>query len=205
MNILILAAHPDDEVLGVGCAIAKHVRDGDNVVACVFTQGRGLNAELAFFKSCKYLGIRGLSVPGYKDNETDLNSLLHMVKDVEKLGVNEWDRVYTHSDKDLNIDHQRIGRACMTAFRPHVSRAEILTFEVPSSTDLGKPFNPNVFLEVDEDLGWKKLRALDFYKLEMRDFPHPRSNEYILSLMKIRGSQSGTRLAEAYELQRKIL
>ena len=180
MNVLVIGAHPDDEILGCGAVMAKHKREGDDLKVFLYGRGR-LDPQ---------------------DQKYDLIPIPELVSYITKF-VGWADVVYTHSDKDLNSDHRRVNEVSRVAFRPHLSKAKMYAFEVPSSTELGSPFNPNVFVEVDEDMGWNKLRTLrEFYKDEMRLFPHPRSEEYILSLMKIRGAQSGYRLAEAFELIR---
>ena len=118
--------------------------------------------------------------------------------------------VYTHSGADLNVDHRVVSNAVLTAFRPQPNEKckELRLFEVASATDYGNPaitgsFSPNLFLNISNE--WSsKVRALEAYNAEMRDYPHSRSIKGIQNLAKLRGNQVGYELAEAFEVIRKL-
>ena len=120
------------------------------------------------------------------------------------------DIIYTHSQADLNVDHRIVNQAVFTAFRPQPNETweEIRSFEIPSSTDYSHPsvtsqFIPNLYINIDST--WHlKLLALKKYHLEMRPNPHSRSYEGLEGLAKLRGFQVGVKMAEAFEIIRKI-
>lgn len=183
-NVLVVAAHPDDEVLGCWGTIEKHRRAKDEVNVFIFGEGR--SSEL--------------------DNKLDSIPLLDVVKKIEQYIPVFPNIVYTHSKHDLNIDHRIIHDAVLTAFRPYISRAEIRCFEIASSTECGLGiFNPNLFVYLDPVLIEKKYYQLDkIYSKEMREFPHPRSKKYLEALASVRGAQAGVPMAEAFEIERRI-
>lgn len=221
-TILVIAAHPDDEVLGCGGTIARHVQQGDSVTVLVVGEGvtsRNLppdqtqkeltELQQAITEAHKILGVHtffagALHVP---DQQFDTIPLLTLTQRIESV-IKEVGPavVYTHSAADLNLDHQKIAAATLTALRPLAgnSTCRLLSFEIPSSTEWNfaapQPFRPTVFTELTEDLLLKKQQALQAYHKEMRAYPHPRSPEYIRSLAVVRGSQSGLNMAEAFEL-----
>ena len=119
-------------------------------------------------------------------------------------------RIYTHFGNDLNIDHQLVSRAVITATRPQKKNnlREILFFEIPSSTEWNfrnakQLFNPNVFENIEKTIKIKK-KALNAYKQELRKYPHPRSLKAIVNLSKYRGTTSSSKFAEAFVLARQI-
>lgn len=225
-TVLVVVAHPDDEVLGAGGTISKRTRSGDRVVCLVLGDGvssrydspdRVAREEIERRReqaqqSGEILGIDGWYFRDFPDNRFDAVDLLDLVKEIETMAEQEQpDIIYTHHSGDLNIDHQRTHRAVMTAFRPEpgCTVQEIYSFEVLSSTEwhsrgAGDLFAPNVFVEVEEEDWARKLEAMRCYSDELEPFPHPRSEEAIESLAKRRGSQAGHPLAEAFVLERRI-
>lgn len=219
-KILVVVAHSDDEVLGCGGAISKHVAENEDVFVLVLTDGessRG-NHDVAkrqncFIKACSVLGVTKSHTANLKDGHLDTYPLIEVVKIVEKISSEFRPTVvYTHNESDLNIDHTITHRAVMTAFRglPNSSVSQLLTFEIPSSTEWGNfrarsNFVPNYFIELNEKEFQKKIEALKCYQDEIRAFPHPRSEEYLLSLAKIRGGSVGVNLAEAFFSERTII
>jgi LmbE family N-acetylglucosaminyl deacetylase len=215
-KILVVAAHPDDETLGCGATIAKEISDGAEV--CFLILGEGLNArgkhsenefgklENNAKKAIEILGAKKLVMKKFPDNSFDSVPLLDIIKEVEKT-IDEFqpDAVFTHSNTDRNVDHKLTCEAVKTACRPMKGSSVkvLLSFEVPSSTEWGldkrSVFSPNYFVDVSETIG-KKLEAMSAYEDELREFPHPRSLEYIEALAKVRGGQSGYNAAEAFEL-----
>ena len=224
MKHLVVAAHPDDEVLGCGATIARLVREGHQVFIGILGEGitsryapgeaeRGLLDALHedSRKVAQLLGATDLFAYDLPDNRFDTVPLLDVVKIVEQLlGTVKPDVVYTHHAGDLNIDHVVVNRAVLTAARP-ISRSdvrEILTFEVPSSSEwsfgkLNSPFQPNVFVDITDTLSLK-LRAMEIYESEARAFPHPRSPRALTALAETRGSAVGLPAAEAFEIVRSI-
>ncbi len=223
-KILVVAAHPDDEVLGCGASIARRRAQGDTVWILILGEGitsrRGLSrTEKSRLlkklgadsrRAAEILGASRHILKSFPDNGFDSIPRLSLIHAVEEV-VAEFkpSTVYTHSPADLNVDHQLTCEAVKTACRPLPGAPvrEILAFEIPSSTewrfDAGRAFHPDVFTEVSGQLDLK-VRALRAYAGETRDFPHPRSEEYIRALAKVRGGQAGLRAAEAFSLIRRV-
>ncbi|HJU50434.1 MAG TPA: PIG-L deacetylase family protein [Pseudogulbenkiania sp.] len=219
-SVLVVAAHPDDEVLGCGGTIAAHVARGDEVHVAILAQGlnsRGPASAEAFAhlhaaatRARTILGASTLALFDYPDNRLDTVALLDLVKEVERLiEQHQPSRVYTHIASDLNIDHRRTHEAVITACRPVPGHPvdSVLCFEVPSSTEWvpaasGMPFVPNWFHDITATLD-KKLAALEAYATEMRLFPHPRSLEAVRHLAAWRGASVGFGAAEAFVLARQ--
>jgi len=223
-SILVIAAHPDDEVLGCGGTMARHVREGDEVHVVILAEGitsryqeRSREAreyelsELAKAtqKAGDILGISSLRLHQFPDNRMDGVDLLDVIKCVEEhlLRVAP-DIVYTHHAGDLNIDHQVVHRAVVTACRPQPGQSvhTLLFFEVASSTEWQPPasaatFAPNWFVNISDTLE-AKITALSYYKNEMRTWPHPRSIEAIKNLALWRGASYGIESAEGFILGR---
>lgn len=219
--ILVVVAHSDDEVISMGGTIRRHVLNGDKVVVISMTDGvsgRDGSTEKDKKKRLQAAERSGVGV-GYQwgkcydfaDNAMDSYPLIEVIKSVEDAKKTYCpSMVYTHSGADLNIDHRVVANAVLTAFRPHPNEncQEIRLFEVASSTDYGVAsltgsFLPNLFVNISET--WDaKLMGLNCYKDELRNFPHSRSIKAIRNLAEIRGSQAGFRMAEAFEVIRKL-
>ena len=146
-----------------------------------------------------------------KDNELDGYTLLTIVKKIENVILSIKPQIiFTHFSGDLNIDHQITNKAVMTASRPYPNQSikKILTFEVQSSTDWQQPssnnnFAPNCYIDISGYLT-KKLQALEAYSLEMRPWPHRRSNKALKHLAYLRGPTVGFKAAEAFQLIREL-
>ncbi len=217
MNVLIIAAHPDDETLGCGGAIAKHARLGDTVEVLVFADGvtarakslpEALKARGEDFKNaCRILGVSDYVMHQYSDNRLDMVPLLDLVKYAE-IHIERFkpEIVYTHHEGDLNVDHSLVCKAVRTACRPQpgCSVKKLLHFEVPCSTAWGGEFQPNYFVELDAELLAKKLTAFSCYDAEIRDYPHPRSKTGLNDLAHWRGAAVGLRAAEAFVVGRTV-
>ena len=218
-TILVIAAHPDDEVLGCGGTLARHVDCGDTVHILLLGDGVGSRGDLsgiearnlAAMKAAKALGVKPPRLFNFPDNSFDSLSMLEIVKIIE--GQVEKVRpsvVYTHHGGDLNIDHVRTHQAVLTACRPlpGVSIRAVYGFEVLSSTewgslDQGLPFRPTY--AVDVTTTWeRKIAALQCYSAEMRDFPHARSFEAVEALARLRGAENGCTAAEGFTVLRQI-
>ena len=224
-NILIVAAHPDDEVLGCGGAILLYKKKGFNIHVAFMTDGENsrqsnqnqvtphdiANRRESAKKCLKILGVDSYSFNNFPDNEMDSVSILEVTKYVEKL-IHEHkpSMIFTHHIGDVNIDHQICHRAVLTASRPQNSCPvkTILSFEIPSSTEWqfvssNQSFSPNIFLDISEFFE-KKIEALKCYSKELRDSPHPRSIEGVSNLAMYRGSTIGVNHAESFLLARHI-
>lgn len=222
----VIAAHPDDEILGCGGTIAKHVQQGDQVHILIMAEGatsrnsvrdRELHkAELSHLaqaaaNAAKTLGVASHQLLDFPDNRMDSLDRLEVVKAVEDfITLYSPEIIYTHHVSDVNIDHQTIHDAVITACRPlpGASVKTILCFEVASSTEWQTPdskacFLPNWFEDITSTL-MLKLAALKCYEQEMRAWPHPRSYQAVEVLAKWRGATIGVEAAEAYVLSRNI-
>jgi len=234
MNILIIVAHPDDEVLGMGGTIMKHSLQGDAVTVAFMTTGitsrRSSNyrnvssyefnkkqelsmknqiAELQqdAKKACKFLKVKKTNFFNFPDNEMDAVPLLKIVKTIEKLvKENKPERIYTSHYGDLNVDHRIVFQATLTACRPSVLPVkEILCFELLSSTEWAFSYEFKPNYFINiKNELDKKIKAIQIYKNELRKFPHPRSIENIKNSAHRWGAVSGFYAAEAFEMIRKF-
>lgn len=227
MNILVVAAHPDDEVLGCGGTIAKHAKNGDTINVAILAQGvasrhleqkneieinkKILDLEVAAQLANERLGVASLIFKNLPDNKMDSLDRLEVVKIVEDLVIRfKPNVIYTHHVGDVNIDHQIINQAVVTACRPQPGHCvkQLLFFEVASSTEWQPPaagfyFKPNWFVDITQTLDLK-LEALKSYECEMRSYPHARSIKALEHLARWRGACVGVEAAEAFELGRNI-
>ena len=227
-KILVVAAHPDDEVLGCGGTIAKLAKVGHEVHVILAAEGltsrqiERNQVELKkefdeLYKKAKdandILGVKSLEFLGFPDNRMDSVDLLDIVKKIEaKLENFSAEIVYTHFPSDLNVDHRLLSEAVLTATRPMPGQGvkKVFFFEVASSTDWkfggGEQafFSPNVFVNIESTLTLK-IKALSQYQSEMRPFPHARSLENLENLAKVRGAHVGYRAAEAFILARELI
>jgi LmbE family N-acetylglucosaminyl deacetylase len=223
-KVLVIVAHPDDEVLGCGGTIAKLSKLGHEVNSLVLGEGivsryqtgknKGMSQRIKELKrhankAAKILGAQEMIVLSFPDNQFDSVPLLKIVKAIEVVKNKiKPDVVYTHHRDDLNVDHRVTYNAVMTAFRPikgETTPERIFSFESLSSTEWNYPhsFSPNVYVGISRVIG-DKIKAMGEYKTEIRDWPHPRSIEAIEYLARIRGCEVGLEYAEAFELIREI-
>jgi LmbE family N-acetylglucosaminyl deacetylase len=225
LKILVVVAHPDDEVLGCGATMARLAREGNEIKIAILAEGitsrartrkEAEQSEVVELKkhakrAASMLGVNAVSFHGLPDNRLDTVPLLEVAKVVEELIV-EWQphRIYTHHTGDLNLDHTVVSRAVMIATRPmaHCPVKGLYQFEVPSSTEWAfqqfEPvFRPNVFFDVSATLD-AKLKAMACYGTETRKFPHPRSPEVLTAIARRWGSVAGVTAAEAFQLVREI-
>lgn len=225
MRVLVLAAHPDDEVLGCGGTMARLVSDGAQVHVHILGEGitsrfdsRGLADEsllLALHEEAqeagRVLGVNEVELHDLPDNRFDTEALLDVVKVVERLIQRIGPQViYTHHGGDLNIDHRIVHQAVLVAARPVAAESvrDVYACEVPSSTEwafhqIEPSFRPNVFIDISETLG-QKIEAMKAYAGEIREFPHPRSPEGMEAAARRWGTVAGFQAAEAFQLIRSL-
>lgn len=218
-KILIVAAHPDDEILGCGGAIAK--LKFENEIHVVFmTNGvsaRGKNKKKEItqrknqcLKLFNYLSLPKPTFFNFPDNQMDKIPLLKIIKKIEHIiRIIKPVTIFTHYSHCLNIDHKKTFEAVITACRPinQLSVKKILSFEIPSSTDWalhkGKHFQPNYFIDISKHIN-EKINLIKFYKKELRNYPHSRSITGIKSLASVRGISCGVKFAEGFYLNRFV-
>ncbi len=220
MKILVIAPHPDDEVLGCGGTIAKHVKNEDEVFVAIVTKGCepifSLDSVEQVRTECreanKYLGVKSTifmdfpatmieSIPRYEFN----GAFIKLIKDIKP------DIVYLPHRGDMQIDHKMVVDAAMVALRPryeHVVK-KILVYETLSETGWDVPntineFIPTVYVDISDYLD-KKIKAFAIYKSQMMEYPNVRSEDTIRMLAKLRGSMMNLHAAEAFSVIREIL
>lgn len=225
MKVLVVAAHPDDEVLGCGATAARLAQEGHEVYFAILGEGitsrypkreEASRYELEALQECSRRAVRTVGAKevffyGLPDNRFDSVPLLDVIHIVEQLLEKVRPHViYTHHQGDLNYDHVILHRAVLTATRPTPEQTveRIYAFEVASSTEWAfqryeASFRPNVFVEVRDTLD-KKIQALSCYETEIRPFPHPRSSEALRASALRWGSVAGCGAAEAFELIRDL-
>lgn len=211
-RVLCIVSHPDDEVLGCGGTLAKHVLSGDAVMVVILADGvssRGLpGTDIARRRECvsalQTLGISQIAFGDFPDNQFDSVPQLKIVKDIEQaIGRFKPTIVYTHHAGDLNVDHQVTSKCVEVACRPQPGNQirKLLYFEVPCSTTWGNTFRPNYYVNVNETF-MAKLEAWSCYASEMREWPHARSVGAINALAAHRGAAVGMERAEAFVVGR---
>jgi len=227
MKVLVVSAHPDDEVLGCGATLARHVAAGDEVSVLFLSEGvssrstpgqqrdwtkeieeregfarrasESLGFSIAGFLRHPNLRMRGLP-------------MLDLVKQVDAVIRERAPQVvYTHHAGDMNTDHGVAVEATLTACRPvaGLSVRAIYAFELLSSTEwnspaVAAPFAPTRYVDVTAFLD-RKIEAMKCYDHEMREMPHPRSPEAVQALARYRGVSIGVAAAEAFVVLRELV
>ncbi|MGB3409631.1 MAG: PIG-L deacetylase family protein [Microthrixaceae bacterium] len=224
MNVLVVAAHPDDETLGCGGYSAKLIRQGHAVNWLILGEGTTSraadrtqvgSAELRSqsedcLRAASIIGVGSVTQLELPDNRFDSLDLLDVAKLIEsEIGAREPAIVITHHRGDLNVDHRMTHEAVLTATRPVPGSTvhTVLAFEVQSATEWRfnrqDAFVPSVFVDISDTIDLK-MSALEEYRSEMRQFPHPRSETAVRALATLRGSTVGVPAAEAFELVRAV-
>jgi LmbE family N-acetylglucosaminyl deacetylase len=218
-RVLVLGAHPDDELLGPGGTIARHTALGDEVLVALIADvgsARYDEEKIATVHHCageaaQRLGVAELCFAGFADQRLDTMPILQVVQWVE--GVLRRFRphiIYTHHQGDINRDHAVVCEATLTAARPYTAPylERILCYRTPSATEWAGPsvekqFVPNVFIDITDYLS-VKLEAMAAYETELRPFPHPRSLEALRAQAAYWGSVIGAAAAEPFVLVREV-
>ena len=219
MSYLVVAAHPDDEVLGAGGTIHKLVTSGKDVYVCIMSglaEARSMRPDTESLKKdiahcMKTLNVKDTLIGTFPNIEMNTVPHLDLVQFVEKAILKfDADVIITHHPSDTNNDHFQTSLAVNAAVRLFQRRQGVKPLralyymEVPSSTEWAlnssfDKFDPNTFVEIGEEGINKKISALSKYDGVMREYPHPRSDEALRGLAAVRGSQSGRKYAEAFE------
>jgi len=216
-NVLVIAAHPDDEVLGVGGAIPLIVRAKARVTTLIVTDGSStqypgdetvlVDKQAHAIRAAQTLGYERVVQWHYPDMRLDTVPHAELSGALSELVAEEgFDTVFVHHHGDVNRDHREVHSATLVATRPTPACAvrQVLAYEVNSSTEWGArtpdgAFHPNVYYDISETID-AKLDAMDSYSGELRDHPHPRSRQAILERARLRGNEVGFRAAEAFHL-----
>ena len=227
-KVMIVVAHPDDELLGLGATMHKLIKDY-NVNTRVVILGEGITSrsnerdvdkwekELATHRenienAQKAIGFHSTGIYDFPDNRFDTVALLDIIKVIEKEKTDfQPEVIFTHHGGDVNIDHQRTFEAVITACRPMQDEKvkTIITFETPSGTEWRSPtdprhFLPNLFFSVSQTNIDAKIKGMESYEFERREYPHPRSPEALKIQAQRWGIMVGTSFAEAFSLVRSI-
>ncbi|MGE3166687.1 MAG: PIG-L deacetylase family protein [Planctomycetota bacterium] len=212
-KILVVAAHPDDEVLGCGGLMARTLREGGEAVVLILTEGcstqyRGEPHRIDDKKrharsAMELVGGAAVEFVGLPDMVLSTLPPAQVNDPVTAAVVRhrpQW--VLVHHSGDLNRDHGVVHEAARVACRPGPgSPSRLLTYETVSSTEWGvQPFEPNLYVSLQHEDLERKVRAFCAYESEVREAPHPRSPETIRHLAHLRGSQAGLHLAEAFRI-----
>ena len=213
-KVLVIAAHPDDETLGMGGTIHKLSLLGSRVRVIFLSDGVGSRDEIresvdsrraAAISALRFLNCSDVHFYDFPDNSMDSVPLIDIVKTVEK-SINDFEPavLFTHFPHDLNVDHRITSQACLVAARPKVNRniKSLLYFEVQSSTEWNfgsSQFIPNMFVDISDSFGFK-VHALKEYQVEIEAFPEARSFAGIEARSTVRGVTVGVSKAEAFQI-----
>jgi LmbE family N-acetylglucosaminyl deacetylase len=219
---LVVAAHPDDEVLGCGGLIAKLINQGEQVRVVFLAEGsscryeafnKEVQEEINFRSQCSIEALRSLGVSSHNFYNLPCGRLhkepfIEIAKIVEK-EISDYNptTVLTHSSSDVHDDHKITYRAVLQATRPVGKIVKnLLSFEILSSTEWNyiEAFKPNILVDITSTIN-EKINAMHCYSTEQPKYPHPRSDQVIRSLATMRGSQSGVEYAEGFKIIRSFL
>ena len=225
---MVVVAHPNDEILGLGATMHKLINEHNCKVRAVIL-GEGITSRsnerdpekwseelkthrLNIETARKAIGYESVGIYDFPDNRFDTVPLLDIIKVIEKEKEDyQPEIIFTHHGGDVNIDHQRTFEAVITATRPmeHEVVKSIITFETPSGTEWiassdPRKFSPNLFIEVSENDLNAKITGMESYEFEKRIYPHPRSPEALRILAQYRGLTIGKGFAEAFNITRTI-
>jgi LmbE family N-acetylglucosaminyl deacetylase len=222
-KILVIAAHPDDEVLGMGGTIARLTDEGNDVHLLIVTDGSSSQyrddpnlksiideKKRETAESSRILGIKSITYSNLPDMKLDSIPHVEVNKAIEEVVERlQPDTVYTHFWGDVNMDHQRVYQSTLVAVRPTANQSvhAVYCYSVPSSTEWSPyiptmVFMPNLFVSIEKYVEVKKT-ALSSYTTELRPYPHPRSIEYIQKQDEAVGLRGGMGPVERFVLLRK--
>lgn len=213
-KILVIAAHPDDEVLGCGGTAALHVLAGDHVTTAIVCEGESLrygkdgvgqNNHIA--RAAQKLGITDVRLLGFPDQKLDTFTLTEIITPLEEIVHSLRPHiVYCQYGNDVNLDHHLLFKAALVATRPTETYIEaVYAYDTASSTEWAYPqtFIPDTWVDISTTLE-RKLAAMACYESELRDYPHPRSLEALENRAKAWGNRSCLDAAEVFMTIRRI-
>jgi LmbE family N-acetylglucosaminyl deacetylase len=219
MNILIVAAHPDDEVLGCGAVIKKHTSKKDKVFVCILTDGGSnrYNKKMTTalrknaLSAARVLGVTKVIFEKFPNQMLDTVPIASVIHAIEKVTADiQPEIIYTHDGHDLNRDHVVTYEATLVATRPlpGAKIKKLFTYFVPSSTEYNDfdergVFIPNVFVNIKNEID-AKIKAFSCYRSEIKPYPHPRSIKALRIYANRCGIQVGMEYAEPFKLIRHI-
>ncbi|HLH84928.1 MAG TPA: PIG-L deacetylase family protein [Trebonia sp.] len=219
-QVVVIGAHPDDELLGAGGTIARHARAGDDVHAIVVADGAGSRypAHLADTlekqarRAAEIIGLASLRFLALPDQRLDTIPLIELTQRLEAVLDDIGPRtVYTHFPEDVNDDHRIVARCAWVACRPYRRQrlVKFAVFETPSSTEWAWPLpgtslQPNLFVDITDTID-VKIAAMECYETELRDYPHPRSPRALRERAAHWGSHIGRRAAEPFRVLREVI
>ncbi|CAA0154320.1 PIG-L deacetylase family protein [Tenacibaculum maritimum] len=219
-NILIVAPHADDEILGCGGIMKRKSAEGDNVIVLIVTRGtpkmysddKVANVRNEAKQSHKLLNVKDTFFLDFHAPELDITSSAEIARGISKIvKENSIDEMYIPHRGDIHSDHRVVANACYVAARPvnGCSVKSIYAYETLSETEWAAPFGddafiPNHFVDITEFIDFK-LKAMECFKSQLREFPNSRSLECIESLAKFRGATIGVNRAEAFMIIRTII
>lgn len=214
-NVLVIAAHPDDELLGVGGTLALHSAAGDRVTCVVVAAGdlkhdsdgeKGVHAQAQ--RAASVLGVLELKLLSFPDQSLDKFSLVDIVSPLEEIVERiRPDVVYLQYGYDINRDHQILFQAALVATRPMEKFIQaIYAFDTVSSTEWAYPrtFVPDTWVDISTTLE-RKIEAMACYETELRDWPHPRSLHSLRVKAQSAGSQVVSEAAECFMTIRRVI
>lgn len=209
-TVLIVAAHPDDELLGVGGTAARHAMAGDAVYSVVMCEGESLRygkdvgQKAAMERAAGLLGMKRCDDLGFPDQRLDTFTLTELIAPLERLSEElKPNIVYCQYGGDINRDHQLLFQAANVAFRPlDPWIEEFLAFYTVSSTEWGRGFIPDTWIDISDTLE-KKIEAFLCYHSEVREYPHPRSAESLRHAAHFFGNQCAMCAAEPFKTVRR--
>ena len=228
-KILVVVAHPDDELLGLGATLHKLINEQNCKIRAIIL-GEGITSrsnkrnpeqwseELKIHRenieeARKAIGYESVGVYDFPDNRFDTVALLDIIKVIEKeKEIFQPEIIFTHHGGDVNIDHQKTFESVVTACRPTDTEVvkTIITFETPSGTEWiassdPRKFNPNLFVKVGKENIKAKIKGMESYEFEKRKYPHPRSPEALEIRAAMWGISIGTDYAEAFNIIRHYI
>lgn len=213
-KVLVIAAHPDDELLGCGGTIKKHTNQGDEVTSVIVCEGESLRYHRtvgqseAMKQAANLLGLKEVKLIGYPDQKLDTMSLTDIIKPLEAISEQiKPDIVYCQFGGDINLDHQLVFQAANVTFRPvNTWVKEFYAFYTVSSTEWAFPqsFFPDTWIDISATLN-EKLQAFQCYTSEVRNYPHPRSVEALKNVAMFYGNQCCMKAAEPFVTIRRVV
>jgi LmbE family N-acetylglucosaminyl deacetylase len=217
-QVAVIAAHPDDELLGAGGTVAWHGRRGDDVHAIVAADGAGsryppklaITLEKQARRAAGVVGFASLRFLALPDQRLDTIPLIELTQRLEEMLDDIGPRiVYTHFPEDVNDDHRVVAKCAWVACRPYRRRlGTFAVFETPSSTEWAWPLpgtslQPNLFVDITGTID-VKVAAMECYETELRDYPHPRSARALRERAAYWGSHVGCLAAEPFRVLREV-